>query len=761
MADLYANYAALAAARVEGTDYKINTKELSGVTALFKAIHGGGIEAGTSEIVKEAAKNLASYYEFDAMMSSGNGDLHITSTNFDEPRLLDMMTRHSHVISVHGYYHATEKKTLVGGLDRAVCEIVKDELAKEGFIVEVATGGIAGTETNNVANKTTRGMGVQLELSTPLRQSFFTNNDYSRANRLAGNYTADFWKYVKALKRIMKKTKAKYPFSHVEYDGREDLETIKLDHGSKIDTLQGSTSLVLRPTGGNDTKLINDAITSVSANSKLKRVVLDGSFTVTAPSAWADVIVMKSNVILEFTAGSRITLTPNNFDGYKIIAASELSNIKIINPYIVGDLDGHTMGATPSTQEWCHGIVIQGCNNFEIRNAYIEKCYGDGLNLINSSNKVLLQNGYIDRVRTYKCGRNGVTVASGKNIQIDYIESIETDRIDPKAALDIESNTKGEVWDNIKIGKVVSRSCSGGVMIQPYGIGTETFTSTIDVSIDQVEIFGSGTGNTIITKGTGNTGCFYIDGVDHTKINGRIRVGSLLVDKANRALYIKNILNGGISVYLDNVKLVTSKETDTLTLPNRSAIYMEIPDSLRSTKNIGKVFIKNLEVSGNAEYLFSIIGQNAGTIEKSNVRVNRVMEKIQKPCRLDGIISNISDYPIMESDVTELASIYNSGNTWFTHHFLSTLYHNTNATGDFYLAPSNNTLNLRDTPITIENRKGTSYLGINLTGKTIIPTSLGFVNGFKSNERGARITFKQIDDSTYSIIDKVGNWVTY
>ncbi|AWG44154.1 hypothetical protein BEH_24200 [Priestia filamentosa] len=234
MADLYANYAELSAARVEGTDYAINTKELPNTTALYKAIHGGGIEAGTSEIVKEAAKNLASYYEFDAMMSSGNSDLHITSTNFDEPRLLDMMTRHSHVISVHGYYHATEKKTLVGGLDYAVCEIVKDELAKEGFIVEVATGGIAGTETNNVANKTTRGMGVQLELSTPLRQSFFTNNDYSRANRLAGNYTTDFWKYVKALKRIMKKTKAKYPFSHVEYDGREDIETLKLDHKRKI-----------------------------------------------------------------------------------------------------------------------------------------------------------------------------------------------------------------------------------------------------------------------------------------------------------------------------------------------------------------------------------------------------------------------------------------------------------------------------------------------------------------------------------------------
>jgi hypothetical protein len=546
-------------------------------------------------------------------------------------------------------------------------------------------------------------------------------------------------------------------------NGIPDIQARKevADLSETVGVLQGNTSLVLRPSGGDDTALINNAITSVSNSEKLKRVILDGEFSVKAPSNWADVIVMKSDVILEFTAGSKFILTPNNYDGYKIIAATELSNIKILNPYITGDRDGHTLGTTPTTQEWCHGIVIQGCNNFEIRNAYIEKCYGDGLNLINSANKVLLQDGYIDRVRTYKCGRNGVTVASGKNIQIDYIESIQTDRIDPKAALDIESNTKGEVWNNIKIGKVVSNACPGGVMIQPYGMGTETFTSTIDVSIDQVEIIGNGTGDTIITKGTGNTGCFYVDGVDYTKIKGRIKVGSLLVDKANRAIYIKNVLNEGISLYFDNVKLVTDKATDTLTLPNHAAIYMETPTALQSTKNIGKVFIKNLEVSGDAEYLFSIIGQKTGTIEKSNLRVNRVMERIPLPSRIDGVISNIADYPIMEVDVTELATIYNSGSTWFTYHFLSTVYHNAKATGDYYLAPSNTTLNLRDTPITIENRKGTSYLGINLTGKTIIPTSLGFVNGFKSNERGARITFKQIDDTTFCVVDKVGNWVTY
>jgi phage replication-related protein YjqB (UPF0714/DUF867 family) len=49
------------------------------------APHGGGIEPGTSELATAIAGDDFSLYLFEGLKSAGNGELHITSTNFDEP----------------------------------------------------------------------------------------------------------------------------------------------------------------------------------------------------------------------------------------------------------------------------------------------------------------------------------------------------------------------------------------------------------------------------------------------------------------------------------------------------------------------------------------------------------------------------------------------------------------------------------------------------------------------------------------------------
>ena len=78
MADLYANYAALAAARQIGVDYRILVRTPPGSRLAHIAIHGGGIELGTTEIADYLAGSASRFYSFDGMLSSGNADLHIT-----------------------------------------------------------------------------------------------------------------------------------------------------------------------------------------------------------------------------------------------------------------------------------------------------------------------------------------------------------------------------------------------------------------------------------------------------------------------------------------------------------------------------------------------------------------------------------------------------------------------------------------------------------------------------------------------------------
>lgn len=65
---------------------------------IIMAIHGGGIEPGTSEIALATAgyhpatltpaadgHGLHDFWLFEGLLSSGNGDLHVTASNYDEP----------------------------------------------------------------------------------------------------------------------------------------------------------------------------------------------------------------------------------------------------------------------------------------------------------------------------------------------------------------------------------------------------------------------------------------------------------------------------------------------------------------------------------------------------------------------------------------------------------------------------------------------------------------------------------------------------
>jgi len=196
MADLYANFAALKAARTYGVDYHIFMSSRNS-PVLYFAIHGGGIEAGSSELTMFAAGANDSAYCFEGFMSSNNTDLHITSTHFDEPNLLDFTERHAILVSFHGYSD-TIKHTKLGGMDTELREMIRQNLVQAGFSVEIepTDSDIAGADLDNIVNKSSRGMGVQLEISTPQRTAFFGTN--TRAER-RHTTNAEFNNYLNAV----------------------------------------------------------------------------------------------------------------------------------------------------------------------------------------------------------------------------------------------------------------------------------------------------------------------------------------------------------------------------------------------------------------------------------------------------------------------------------------------------------------------------------------------------------------------------------
>jgi len=110
---------------------------------------------------------------FEGRKSSGNARLHITSTNFDEPRCMGLIQEANNVIAIHGE-GSTETIVFLGGLDQYLCEYLKVALERHGYKVKIhENSNLQGIAAANICNRGRRGAGVQLELSAGLRRTLF------------------------------------------------------------------------------------------------------------------------------------------------------------------------------------------------------------------------------------------------------------------------------------------------------------------------------------------------------------------------------------------------------------------------------------------------------------------------------------------------------------------------------------------------------------------------------------------------------------
>lgn len=202
MGDLYPDYASLAAAETEGVDYTRTAVTPTGATYASIAIHGGGIEAGSSEMAYEvsAGGTTMALYDFKGLKTSGNIDLHITSTNFDEPQAVALVTASTRTLSFHGYTGVDGVAvTALGGLDEELGARIAYALRSAGFTVSDAPEEIAGDDPDNICNTNLRLAGVQLEMSRQQRADFFPNGDLTRVMRDSGQRTDAFYRYAAAV----------------------------------------------------------------------------------------------------------------------------------------------------------------------------------------------------------------------------------------------------------------------------------------------------------------------------------------------------------------------------------------------------------------------------------------------------------------------------------------------------------------------------------------------------------------------------------
>src|ERR1051326_1852890 len=152
--DRYPNFEELAAHEKEGVDFKVESVDRQSPVVVI-AIHGGKIEPGSEAVAREIAGETLSKYIFMAGKAKENHTLHLTSTHFDDPRVVALVRSGKLCVSVHGFKEEQRDIVCVGGRNAKLRDHLAKQLAGPGmpWSVESPCERFGGADPANIVNK--------------------------------------------------------------------------------------------------------------------------------------------------------------------------------------------------------------------------------------------------------------------------------------------------------------------------------------------------------------------------------------------------------------------------------------------------------------------------------------------------------------------------------------------------------------------------------------------------------------------------------
>lgn len=162
-------------------------------------------------------------------------------------------------------------------------------------------------------------------------------------------------------------------------------------------------------------------------------------------------ISVKSNSSIIFKKKSALLMEPNDLSNYAVLLISNVSNVVIQSPVIIGERNKHK----GIKGEWGMGVFITDSKNIQISSSSISNCWGDGIYIgggeINANENIKITDAKINN-----CRRNGISITNGKDIFILNSTILNTNGTSPMAGIDIEPNNDKSTIDNILISNVTT-----------------------------------------------------------------------------------------------------------------------------------------------------------------------------------------------------------------------------------------------------------------------------------------------------------------
>lgn len=170
----YSSIQEIIASETRGESFDILTLPRTS-SYLILALHGGNMEPPTSELASFIAGNEHSFYSFVSYKPEGDKTFHVTSAQFQEPSLEELLKVSDTVISLHCVAAPSEEFLFLGGRDTSLGAEIQKNLESAYFSFRETPARYAGKLRRNPCNRGRAGAGVQLEISYPLAVSLKKN----------------------------------------------------------------------------------------------------------------------------------------------------------------------------------------------------------------------------------------------------------------------------------------------------------------------------------------------------------------------------------------------------------------------------------------------------------------------------------------------------------------------------------------------------------------------------------------------------------
>jgi len=172
-------------------------------------------------------------------------------------------------------------------------------------------------------------------------------------------------------------------------------------------------------------------------------------------------IHMRNNVTMELAAGAVLQAIPNSAPKYMVIAIGNVEHVKIIGGKIQGDRQEHF----GTDGEWGIGVRITGSKDITITGLTVNDCWGDGFYIGSNSLQPYSEDIQLIDVRADNNRRQGITLISGRNINIIRPVLTNSHGIAPAAGLSIEPNRNIEFAENVVIADAVTANNTEGIVV--------------------------------------------------------------------------------------------------------------------------------------------------------------------------------------------------------------------------------------------------------------------------------------------------------